>query len=52
MVLLLCRMIKARILIDFYRKMKDLEQFVKTWTYRGVLCSIHKEDLVFSDQLV
>ncbi|TWW59346.1 Transposon TX1 uncharacterized 149 kDa protein ORF 2 [Takifugu flavidus] len=53
-VLLLSRRIKARILIDFhfYRKMEDLEQFVRTWTYGGILCSIQLEDLVFSDQLV
>lgn len=40
-VLLLSRMIKSRILLDFnfYREIKDLEHFSKTWTYGGVLCS-------------
>lgn len=39
-VLLLSRTIKARILIDlnFYREIKDLEHFSRTWTYGGVLC--------------
>ncbi len=53
-VLLLSRMIKARILIDFnyYREMRDLERFKWTWTFGGVLCSVQEEDLLFSDQLI
>lgn len=52
-VLLLSRLTnKARILIDFYRKMVDLEQFVRAWIYEGVLCSIQEEYLIFTDQLV
>lgn len=53
-VLLLSRMIKARILIDFkyYCIMKDVERFKMTWTYRGVLCSVQENDLLFSDLLV
>lgn len=40
-VLLLSRVIKARILIDFnfYREIKDLEHFSRTWTYGDGLCS-------------
>lgn len=47
-------MVRARLLIDFnhYRVMKDLEQFKKTWTHHGVLCSVQGDELVFSDQLV
>ena len=53
-VLLLSRMIKARILIDFnyYREMQDLECFELTWTFGRVLCYVQENQLIFSEQLV
>ena len=42
-VLLLSRMIKARLLIDFkyYREMQDLERFTMTWTH-GEYCALSR----------
>lgn len=48
------RLIKAKILVDFkyFSEMMDLDQFEKTWTYGGILCSVQRKELIFSDQLV
>lgn len=53
-VLLLSRMIKARITIGFnyYSKMEDLESFLLTWTLDRVLCAVREHNLIFSNQLL
>ena len=53
-VLLFKRMVKARIMIDFnfYKAMKDFDQFSMIWTYGDVLCSVIEDQLVFSLEMV
>lgn len=48
------RAIKARIMIDFnfYSKMQDIEQFLWTWSFEGLLCSMENRRLIFSDRLM
>lgn len=52
--LLFTRMVKARIRIDFnyYREMKDVDQFCVIWAHGDVLCSVEGEQLVFSEDLM
>lgn len=52
--LLFCRMVKARVHIDFkyYSQMQDMDQFIKTWTHSNALCSITDNTLVFSHHLI
>ena len=42
-------MVKARLKIDFnyYEAIDDLEEFISVWAYRGVLCSVDDDMLVF-----
>ena len=48
--LLFRRMVKARIKIDFnfYKAMKDFDQFQMIWTYGDILCSVIEDQLFFA----
>lgn len=52
--LLFTRMVKARMKIDFnyYKEMKDVNQFSLTWSYGDVLCSVTENQLIFSVELM
>ena len=52
--LLFCRMVKARVHIDFkyYSQMQDMDQFIKTWTHSNTLCSVTDNTLVCSHHLI
>ncbi|KAF0047441.1 hypothetical protein F2P81_001074 [Scophthalmus maximus] len=52
--LLLIRMIKARVMIDFnyYRVMVDIDEFSRKWTYGDALCSVRENQLLFPVNLV
>lgn len=53
LVLLLSRTIKAQIIVDFnyHSKMHNLEHFVMTWSFIGLLCSVKDHKFIFSDKL-
>lgn len=48
--LLFTRIMKARIMIDFnyYKEMKDVDQFSIIWAHGDVLCSVKEKQLIFS----
>ena len=52
-VLVCVEMIRARIRLDFsfYRISGDLDSFRNLWCYRGVLCKVEVDDLLFGDVL-
>ena len=52
--LLFKRMVKARIMIDFnyYKEMKDVDEFNLMWAHGDVLCSVKESQLLFSEELL
>ena len=53
-VCLLIKMLKARLKIDFnyYKTMNNLSEFISVWCYKGVLCSVSEEVLIYGDELI
>ena len=51
---LLIKMMKARLKVDFeyYKEMNDLSEFIRVWCYKGVLCSVSEEVLIYGDELI
>ena len=47
-------MMKARLKVDFeyYKQMNDLSRFISVWCYKGVLCSVSEEVLIYGDELI
>ena len=52
--LLFTRMVKARIMTDFnyFKEMRDLDQFSMIWAHGDVLCSVGGNHLIFSVELL
>lgn len=52
--LLFTRMVKARMMIDFnyYKEMKDVDQFSVIWAHGDVLCSVKENQFIFSEELM